>query len=147
MLKWRPFVELLEISGLAYVYAAIKGDATMWQIVCALWNEWLSKNSHEKLDRLAGLYAIYATPDGILGEGEVLFRWRREALVEAGRLPRRVRPARHGLGVEYEFDHPDPEVARLGGEWPLPELNGRELFARRYLRRRCDSGARQYVER
>ena len=147
MLKWRPFVELLEISGLAYLYAALKSNPTIWEIVCSLWNGWLDKESHTKLDQLENIYALYATPDGIIGEGEVLFGWRRDALVEAARLPRRVRSQRHGFGIDYEFDHPDPEIARLGRESILPELNGREVFARKYLCRRCDSGSRNYVRR
>lgn len=147
MLKWRPLVELLEISGLAYIYAALTNNPTMWQIVCASWNGWLAKDAQQKLDQLEGLYGIYATPDGVIGEGQVLFNWRRDALIEAARLPRRVKSSRHGLGVDYEFDHPDPEVARLGRESVLPDLKGRKVFARRYLRRRCDSGARRYVKR
>ena len=147
MLKWRPVAELLEISGLAYIYSALTDNPTMWQIVCASWNGWLAQDTQERLDQLEGLYGIYGTPDGIMGEGQVLFNWRRDALIEAARLPRGVKPGHRGFGVDYEFDHPDPEVARLGRKSALPELNGREVFARRYLRRRCDSGARQYVKR
>ena len=140
MVSLRPLVELLEISGLTYLYAALRGNPTMWELIRASWDGWLARDGGTKLDYLAHVYELFELPDAVFGEGDTMFYWRRNVLDEVERLPyREVRVGRRAVG-RVEFVHDDPEIAGLGREHMLPSISGRKVFARRYLIRRCDAG-------
>jgi hypothetical protein len=139
-----PLLDLMEISGWSFLMAEFHRNPKLWESSKAMWDLFLTEETAQRLDLLNAVLG-YADHSFRITDRQMLrSRWENAVLAKVRELPRRWRASR-GWGPDNdEPDHSSALVRAFGRTFPGIDHEGKDIFARLYLRRHSEAGTRQF---
>lgn len=134
-----PLIDLMDLSGYAYLYGAYHREESIVQTVADAWNEYLDNTSDEQrpLNILAGAISLTEASLELAHRSVLRSGWQRVAEHRLADLERKEVFRRGGFGLsgdEYVM-HDDPLV-RVFAAGRYSFYDGIDLFLAKYLRNR-----------
>lgn len=129
-----PVVDLVTISGYAFVFSSLTGNDSPRSKVEEYWNKWLSGNA-DRLKIVDAMMGVESTTYAILPRAGLRLMWESRLMEKLAALPRRK--ARREW-IEGQVDHPDALIRALSPSSLLMGLSytAAEVFVALFLRRR-----------
>ena len=135
-----PLLDLMDLSGYAYLYAAYHGNHAMSDAVSEAWDTFRSCDGNQQIFALfKAAIELSEQPLEIAHRSEIRFHWKRIATQRLAGLEKRAvgPPHRYELVSDQCVLHNDPLVRIMAND-RLPHVDGIEIFLHKYVRARSE---------
>jgi hypothetical protein len=106
-----PLIDLMELSGYAYVFSELHGNPKLWEVCKERWDKYLGDASGpDYLKRVAGMHAYHRNQFALTHRATTRTRWEMAANHVLSEVPRAQSTSWYDDG---EVEHPSPMIRRI----------------------------------
>lgn len=139
LLSFEPLLDILELSGYAYIYSELFSEPSFWNQCKNLWDNYLNKQGNNKVNFIKTIVSFHeyrASQLRLFSRDVWKTNWKQQLnrkLRDSGLIERTWSYSRMGERVE----HDSPFIRALCAGNYEPHITASEIFLLTYLRNQC----------